>query len=100
LLVLSGPYLDRILTIPDDAFKWFIQYLDNTQGDLLREVGGAVSPVVKDIFQGTLDPSKRFGIEQVAQSGIMKHPKGSPKILEYINKTPLVIVEVAESSVY
>jgi hypothetical protein len=97
--VVPGPYLDRILTIPDDAFKWFIQYLDNSQGDLLREVGEAVSGVVKDIFQGTLDPCKRFGIEQVAQSGIIEHPKGSPKILEYINKTPLGIAEVAESSV-
>ncbi len=77
----------RILKIPDNAFRWLLQCLDQTQGFLLRKTSEAISEIVTDIFQGTLDPLKRFGIEQLEQEEFMKHPKGSPMILDSISKT-------------
>lgn len=78
---------DRILKIPDDTFRWFIQCLDQLQGDVLRKTSKATSEIVTAVFHGTLDPSTLFGIEQLGQEEVMRYPKGSPMILEFISKT-------------
>jgi hypothetical protein len=81
-----GSDFDRILKIPDDTFRWFVQCLEKLQGDLLRRTSEATCEIVTAIFQGTLDHSKRFGIEQLGQEEIVKHPRGSPLVLESISK--------------
>jgi hypothetical protein len=77
---------DRILKIPDEAFRWFVQLLDKLQGNLLREASKATISIVMAIFQGHLDPSEQFGIEQLEEEVIIRHPKGSPSILERISR--------------
>jgi hypothetical protein len=76
-----------ILKIPDDTFRWFVQCLDESQGVLIREISAATSEIVTAIFRGTLDPSKRFGIEQLEHEEIIRHPRGSPLILRYLSMT-------------
>jgi hypothetical protein len=76
-------------------FKWFVLRLDQLQGSLLREVSAAVSGIVKGIFEGTLDSSKRFGIELLDQEEVTKHPKGSPVILQSLSKTIPTTTEAA-----
>lgn len=81
-----GSDIGRILKIPDDTFRWFIQCLEQLQGDLLRRTSEATCEIVTAIFQGNLDHSKRFGIEHLGQEEIVKHPRGSSLVLESISK--------------
>jgi hypothetical protein len=81
-----GSDFGRILKIPDDTFRWFIQCLEQLQGDLLRRTSEAACEIVTVIFRGTLDHSKQFGIEQLGQEEILKHPRGSSLVLESISK--------------
>ncbi|KAH6667242.1 hypothetical protein B0J14DRAFT_185596 [Halenospora varia] len=74
-----------ILSLPDCVFKEFIVRLDQLQGKILRETSSAVCEIVEGIFQGTLDPSKSFRLEQLGQAQITEHPKGSPELLNLIS---------------
>jgi hypothetical protein len=77
----------RILSVSDTTFRGFVLRLDQSQGEFLRGISHAVYEIVDGIFEGTLDPSMSFGIEQLGPAQIIKHPKWSPELLKLISDT-------------
>jgi len=80
--------LQRILLLPDAAFKKLVSILDQFQGHLLRNFGNAIHDVVDGIFRGTLDHSNSFAIENLKRTQIIQQPKGSPQLLSLLSRNP------------
>ena len=72
--------------LSDSEFKKVVWLLDRFEGDLLRKVCAVITPIVEDIFYGSVDPSTRFFIEDVELDQIMHYPKNSPHILQLFSR--------------
>ena len=55
--------------------------LDNMHGDVLRARSSAVADVVRDVFNGSLDPIKKVPIECLDVEEVIQYPRGSLKLL-------------------
>jgi hypothetical protein len=67
--------------ITDESFRLSILHIDQRHGDLLRQMSGAVLPIVVALFKGKLESSHMFPIKHVQQSEILRYPRGSQELL-------------------
>lgn len=80
---LSDP---MILDLKNAPFKELIRILDEFQGHILHPYCRAVENVTKEVFQGTLLSSNSIAIGNIEREQILKHPKGSPALLQLLSK--------------
>lgn len=77
--------LDRILSVPDNIFKSFVQLLDANLGFLLCPMSTIVDDIVIGMFERTLDRSKSFAIERLKSDKIIEYPRDSPELLQLMS---------------
>lgn len=77
----------RIMSLTDSEFQEFVEILDNSQGNMLRQYSAAVAPMVRALTAGYSEHQQgMLDFEQVSMGDILKHPKGSPELLNLIQE--------------
>lgn len=79
---------NRILSLPEDIFKRIVQFLDEHQGDLLRQLSKEITKVVISMFHGTLNHAGGLFIETIDRSEILKQPGPSQELCSLISEGP------------
>lgn len=74
------------MTPTDSEYAKFVDILDKSQGDLLRNLSMAVLPTVQALTFGGVHEQRVFDIEKMTVADIVKYPKGSSAFLELIGK--------------
>ncbi|KAF7589644.1 hypothetical protein BBP40_004017 [Aspergillus hancockii] len=74
----------RLLDPKETEFTTFVNILDSTQGELLRNVSNSIMPLLSAFLHGTLDCQEPFPLETVDPSTILGLAKGSPSLLRLI----------------
>jgi hypothetical protein len=74
------------MTPTDIEYAEFVDILDMSQGDLLRDLGRAVLPAVQALTLGGLHEQRLFDMEKMGVDDITKYPKGSLAFFELINE--------------
>lgn len=73
-----NPDARRLLEPSEPAFTAFVGLLDVSQGDLIRDVGNSIMPLLLAFLHGTLEGQQPFPLERVDPSRILRLAKGSP----------------------
>lgn len=68
-------------TVSDTVFQEFVDLLEETQGELLRIICSAISPVVHSLFKGVITEMMASRIERISEEEILRYQKGSPHLL-------------------
>jgi hypothetical protein len=68
----------------ESTFTAFVDLLDASQGDLIREVSDSIMPLLSAFLRGTLDDRQPFPLERVDPNRILVLAKGSPSLLRLI----------------
>jgi hypothetical protein len=74
------------MTPTDSEYAKFVDILDRSQGDLLRDLSMAVLPTVQALTFGGVHERRVFDIEKMTVGDIVKYPKGSLPFLELIRE--------------
>lgn len=72
--------LTSILGLADDAFEIFVKVLDESQGDLLRDISKAAKQAFEHILYEDTRRPNLFALEMLAMEDILKLPKGSQEL--------------------
>ncbi|KAH8434463.1 uncharacterized protein LDX57_012109 [Aspergillus melleus] len=74
----------RLLDPTDRTFNNFVDLLDDSQGDILREASNSVRPLFLALSCGTLWFQQQFPLETIDTSKILGLAKGSPSLFQLI----------------
>lgn len=89
----SGPFenciklhadLGSIFATSDDVFESFVKVLDESQGDLLREISNAAKQAFEHIIYQDTRHQNLFALEMTAPDHIQGWPKGSRELLSLL----------------
>jgi len=74
-----------ILAPADDVYESFVKILDESQGDLLREISNASDQVFEHIIYQDTRRQNLFALEMMAPEDILRWPKGSPELMNLLH---------------
>lgn len=74
----------RLLDPTEDTFNNFVDLLDSSQGDILREASESVLPLLMALSCGTLWFQQPFPLETVDPGRILGLAKGSPSLIHLV----------------
>ncbi|KAJ5921102.1 hypothetical protein N7466_009428 [Penicillium verhagenii] len=76
------PISDAMILAPTEPdFKLFLDILDESQGDILRQFSTAADKIVRHLIYEDMNHPEPFHLEVVDAKEILEHPKGSPGLL-------------------
>jgi hypothetical protein len=75
------------MTLTDAEYVKFVSILDDSQGNLPRDLSTAVSPAVRALTVGGHHEQGPFDIERLTTNEIASYPKGSSLFLRLISES-------------
>lgn len=75
----------RILAPNEPDFNLFLDILEESQGDLVRQFSTAADKIVRHLIYEDMDHPEPFHLEVMDAKEILEHPKGSPGLLRILN---------------
>jgi hypothetical protein len=74
----------RLLSLDDTTFSKFLNILDLSQGNMLRQFSYACHAIVIALVNGNVKELTEFAIEKVGIDDIISSPKGSESLLRKV----------------